>query len=126
MDKANYWLDLAKEDLDAAHVLLNSRKLLHFGFLCHLAVEKALKAKIESVGAIAPKIHNLNKLAELGGLLDILAEEQTDLLDVLNPLQIEVRYPAYKQQIERILSPDQCRLLMRQTEELVTWIEQQL
>jgi len=126
MDKVKYWLDLAKEDMDVAQVLLTSGKLLYFGFMCHLAVEKALKAQIESAGDTAPKIHNLIRLAELGGVLDVMTEEQSDLLAVLNPLQIEARYPAYKQQIELILTPDQCNTLMRQTKELVTWIEQQL
>jgi len=126
MDKAKYWLDLAKEDIDVAQILLANRKLLHFGFMCHLVAEKALKAKIEHAGLAAPKIHNLIRLAELGGILDILSEEQSDLLATLNPLQIEARYPAYKQQIERILTPDHCDMILRQTEELVTWIEQQL
>jgi len=126
MDKATYWLDLAKEDIDVAKILLTSGKHLYFGFMCHLAVEKALKAQIENVGGIAPKIHNLIRLAELGGILGVLSEEQSDLLDVLNPLQIEARYPAHKQQIELILTPGQCNELMRQTKELVTWIEQQL
>ena len=126
MDKAKYWLDLAKEDIDVAQILLTNGKLLHFGFMCHLVAEKALKAKIEHVGLTAPKIHNLIRLAELGGILDILSEEQSDLLATLNPLQIEARYPAYKQQIERILTPNQCDMILRQTKELVTWIEQQL
>ena len=126
MDKVKYWLDLAKEDIDVAQVLLTNGKLLHFGFMCHLVAEKALKAKIEHAGTTAPKIHNLIRLAELGGVLDILTEEQADLLATLNPLQIEARYPAHKQQIELILTPAQCNALMRQTKEFVTWIEQQL
>ena len=126
MDKSKYWLDLAKEDIEVAQVLLKGGKFLYFGFMCHLAAEKALKAKIESAGNTAPKSHNLIKLAELGGILNVLTEEQADLLEILNPLQIEARYPAYKQQVELILPPDQCAILMRETKELVTWIEQQL
>ena len=126
MDKSKYWLDLAKEDVDVAQVLLKSGKFLYCGFMCHLAVEKALKSKIESVGETAPKIHNLIKLAELGGIWAVLTEEQADLLDILNPLQIEARYPTYKQQIDLILTPEQCNALVRQTKEMVTWIEKQL
>lgn len=113
--QAKYWLDLAKEDLDVAQVLLTNGKLLHFGFMCHLVAEKALKAKIEHTGGTAPKIHNLIRLAELGGILDILSEAQSELLATLNPLQIEARYPAYKQQIELILTPDKCNLIFNQT-----------
>ena len=94
--------------------------------MCHLAVEKALKAKIESIGETPSKIHNLNRLAELGGVLDLMTEEQTGLLDILNPLQIEARYPAYKQQIERILTKEQCYALIQQSREMIKWIETQL
>ena len=126
MSKSKYWLDLAKEDMDVAQILLTNGKLLHFGFMCDLVAEKALKAKIEYSGLTVPKIHNLIRLAELGGILDILTEEQLDLLTILNPLQIEARYPVYKQQIELILTHDQCNTILRQTKELVAWIEQQL
>ena len=50
MDRAKYWLDLAKEDINVAEVLHKGGKLLYSGFMCHLAVEKALKARIESLG----------------------------------------------------------------------------
>ena len=91
--KVSYWLNLAKEDLDVAQVLLGSGKILYAGFMCHLAVEKALKARIASIGEIPSKIHNLIRLAELGDLLGLMSETHTDLLDTLNPLQIEARYP---------------------------------
>ena len=48
MDKAKYWVDLAEEDISVSEVLLRSGKVLYSGFMCHLAVEKILKAKIES------------------------------------------------------------------------------
>jgi len=126
VDKVNYWLDLAKEDISVAEVLYNGGKLLYSSFMCHLAVEKVLKAKIESIGEIPSKIHNLNRLAELGGVLDLMTEEQTELLDILNPLQIEARYPAYKQQMKRILTTEQCSALIQQSREMIKWIETQL
>jgi HEPN domain-containing protein len=123
VDKIEYWLDLAKEDVNVAEVLYNGEKLLYAGFMCHLAVEKALKARIESIGETPTKIHNLIRLAELGAILDLMTEDQTELLDTLNPLQIEARYPAYKQQIESILPTEQCAVLIQQTREFLKWIE---
>ena len=36
------------------------------------------------------------KRAEIGGVLNQMNAEQIELLKILNPLQIEARYPAYK------------------------------
>ena len=126
MGKVNYWLDLAKEDISVAQVLHDGGKILYAGFMCHLAVEKALKAVIEIEGETPKKIHNLIRLAELGGVLESMTDEQTDLLDTLNPLQIEARYPAYMQQIKNFLTSDQCATLIQLTKEMVQWIENQL
>jgi len=125
-EKVKYWIDLSKEDIDVAQVLLDGGKLMYSGFMCHLSVEKALKAKIEQSGNTPQKIHNLIRLAELGGVLDLMSDEQIMLLNMLNPLQIETRYPAYKQQYETALSSEQCALLITQAKEMIAWIEKQL
>ena len=123
MDRIKYWSDLAEEDISVAEILHRNGKILYSGFMCHLAVEKILKAKIESCGETPSKIHNLNKLAELGKVLELMTEEQTGLLDTLNPLQLEARYPAYKQQIESMLSAEQCKKLIQQSKEMILWIK---
>ena len=125
-DKTKYWLDLAKEDIDVAQILLSSGKLLYCGFITHLAVEKALKGKIESTGETPLKIHNLIRLAETGGLLTIMTEDQKELLKTLNPLQIEARYPEYKQNIAEMLTAEKCADMIAQAKEMVAWIGTQL
>jgi HEPN domain-containing protein len=125
-DKVKYWLDLAKDDIPVAQVLLDGGKLLYSGFICHLAIEKALKAKIESIGETPQKIHNLIRLAEMGGVLAIMSVEQLELLKTLNPLQIEARYPAYKQQVESLLTPESCAAMIKQAKEMIEWTEKQL
>jgi hypothetical protein len=58
----------------------------------HLAMEKILKAHIcLHTNDIAPKLHNLVRLAELSGIA--FTEEQKDLLADINPFNIEGRYP---------------------------------
>jgi len=125
-NKVRYWFDLAVEDLDVAEGLLSIDKVLYAGFICHLAVEKALKARIESIGETPLKIHNLIRLAEIGGLLSIMTEEQIGLLQRLNPLQIEARYPVYKQEVTKMLSKEDCAKMINQAKEVITWIGKQL
>jgi HEPN domain-containing protein len=64
-----YWLNGAIEDWEAAKSLIALGKSRHGLFFLHLALEKALKARIcQFSGDIAPRVHNLVRLAELSGL----------------------------------------------------------
>ena len=124
-EKVKYWLDLADDDLGAAKSLLKSKYFLHTGFLCHLTIEKALKAVItNNTNQIPPKIHDLQKLANRGGLLDKLNDQQLKFMDDLMPLQIEGRYPEYKEKISQLLTDEYCKNMIKETESLLCWIKQ--
>lgn len=125
--KVTYWLNQCDDDLVAVRWLLKGKQWLHAMFFCHLVAEKALKAVIEGVtDDVPPKIHNLRKLSEYAGLVDVLSEEQKKLLTILNPYHIETRYPTYKRQLAEKLTADKCSLLLSETEEFVCWIKKRL
>lgn len=76
-----YWCTGAVEDWEVAQELLQSRRIRHALFFAHLTLEKLLKAHVSRyTRAVAPRLHNLVRLAELAGLplnptqIDILAE----------------------------------------------------
>ena len=128
-DKVKYWLDSSDEDMTVAQVLLDGKKYLYSGFMCHLAVEKALKAVIArdcADGEIPPKWHDLMRLAEKAALLTVLTEEQKSLLRNLNPLNIEARYPEYKNKIAEIISKETCVKIISESEKFLCWIKKQL
>lgn len=125
-DKVKYWLDLAEYDLETAKVMLDGKRYLYVGFMCHQVIEKALKAVIAKKGETPPKIHNLSRLANLSGLFGLLSEEQQTFLFSLNPLNIEARYPVYKDSIYKSLSFDICKDLIKDTEEFFLWIKEKL
>jgi len=109
--------------------MLNSERLLYVGFMCHQTIEKALKAVISrdcKEGEIPPKIHDLSKLAVRANLFDLMSEEQQDFIDELNPLNIESRYPEYKDEIAAGLTNEFCGETIEGTEELLWWIKKQL
>ena len=127
IDKVNYWIELCDDDLLTAKTLLEKGRLLHLGFFCHLLVEKALKAVISSQSDDAPpKIHNLVTLAEQCGVYDDLSEKQLNLLERLNPLQIEARYPEHKDALQASLSLEKCQAMCDETELFLCWIKQKL
>ena len=126
-DKVAYWLELCDDDLLTAKALFKSRRFLHMGFFCHLIAEKALKAIVaHKTDEIPPRIHDLDRLAVLGGIREGLSEEQLALLNKLAPLQIEARYPEYKERMSRALTQEVCKQLLKETEEFLCWIKQQL
>ena len=125
--KTEYWLELCDDDLLTAKALFQSKRYLHMGFFCHLIAEKALKAVIANqTDEMPPRLHDLDRLAVLGGISENLSEEQLALLNKLTPLQIEARYPEYKERIMRTLTSTVCEQLLEQTEEFLCWIKQQL
>jgi HEPN domain-containing protein len=121
-DRVSYWLELAEYDLETARAMLNTSRYLYVGFMCHQVIEKVLKAIVSSAGTAPPHIHNLSKLAELSGVYDKLDGEQKDLLDSLEPLNIQARYPEEKDRVFRSLNADRCGRLLAQTKELFGWI----
>ena len=125
--KVDYWLDLAKDDLSVAKTLLKSAHYLHMGFFCHLVIEKSLKAVIANkTNEIPPKIHDLPKLADIGGIWDRLSAEQKNLIKIVVPLQIDARYPEYKERIASALTSDYCEKLFNETEVFLCWIKKLL
>ena len=107
--------------------MFNSKHYLYVGFMCHQTIEKALKAVVTVVtNDVPPKTHNLVKLYEKANLQDKLSEKHTDLMDELNPLNIEARYTGYKERLFQVLTQDTCKILLKDTEDLLCWIKQQL
>ncbi len=65
-----HWKTSASEDWEIAHRLLAANKIRHGLFFLHLTVEKLLKALVcRHTNDLAPRLHNLVRLAELSGVL---------------------------------------------------------
>lgn len=122
--QVDYWLDLAEYDMATARLMLTCGHLLYVGFMCHQVVEKGLKAVYVLVAqATPPFIHALVKLAKLAHVYDALRPEEQALLDLLEPLNIEARYPSQKKAVMQSLTPERCRVLITDTEQLLLWIK---
>ncbi len=101
-DKVTYWIEMSDYDFDTANAMLATKRYLYVGFMCHQVIEKILKAYWSKMLEQPPlKIHTLSRLAEVTGIDAQMSDNQLDLIDSLEPLNIEARYPSYK---ERLLS----------------------
>ena len=126
-EKIQYWLDLADEDLTVANTMLKNQHYLYMGFMCHLTIEKALKAVVAEVtNAMPPKSHHLTELADKAQLNTKMNADQQSFLLLLNPLNIEGRYPEYKSYTASVLTKEKCESILKETEDLLCWIKQQL
>ena len=126
-DKVTYWIEMSDYDFDTAKAMLETKRYLYVAFMCHQTIEKILKAYWSNVLEEPPlKIHSLSRLAEKSGLDKDMSEEQTDFIDELEPLNIEARYPSYKERLMKSLTPDRCKELIEQTDKLRIWIKSKL
>jgi HEPN domain-containing protein len=126
-DRSAYWLDMAEYDMETARAMLRTARFLYVGFMCHQVIEKVLKAYFVRVKrADPPYTHNLRMLAASCGLYERLTDDQKDSMEMLAPLNIEARYPAYKQQMLRDMTEQRCTEILGRTEALYEWTKRLL
>lgn len=115
-----YWKRGAEEDFVVAGELVEKGRYRHGLFFMHLALEKLLKAQVcKQTGALAPKIHNLIRLAELAQLR--IPEEMRNSMAKLNEFNLEGRYP-----IVAPLSGSETGRYMAMAVETFEWLMKQL
>ncbi len=123
--KAAYWMDSADYDLQTAKAMLETKRYLYVGFMCHQTIEKALKGIFvtRKPDEEQPYIHSPVRLANLSGVSGEMSEKQLSLLDALAPLNIEARYPLHKERLLASLTPKRCEELIAKTEVLLKWLK---
>jgi HEPN domain-containing protein len=127
IDKVKYWMDLADYDIEVAELMHTGGRWLYVGFMCHQVIEKSLKAYWNSVREDEPPyIHNVKNLAVSCGLYTKMDDEQKMFLDILTPLNIEARYPSYKERLANSLSEEKAKDIIDKTKTLQLWIKQKL
>ena len=123
-EKVKYWLDLSDYDYDTAFAMQQSGRYLYVGFMCHQTIEKMLKAYFTLVNSEpAPYTHSLSYLAKKAGIYESFPDEFKDFIDVLEPLNIQTRYPSHKEKLMQGLTKEKCEEILKNTKELQSWIK---
>jgi HEPN domain-containing protein len=126
-DNVTYWTELSKYDIKTAEAMLETKRYLYVGFMAHQAIEKILKAYFVNIkNETAPFSHSLSFLAKQSDIFKNFSEEQIDYIDLLEPLNIEARYPTHKQQLLKSLTQERCAEILKNAQELQEWIMQKL
>ncbi len=121
-EQIRYWQNGAVEDWQAADQLIAGDKIRHGLFFAHLSLEKILKAHVcKSTGKIAPKIHNLVRLAETAGLK--LPDDKLDFLAEMGEFNLEGRYPV---SFLPKITNQEAKEYIKKTKEVLEWFSRQL
>ena len=73
-----------------------------------------------------PYIHKLDRLIDLVGLKTVMSGERNDFIDELTPLNIQARYPAYREAIYSLIDKEKAAQIIDKTEELLQWLKAQI
>lgn len=126
-DKVKYWIELSDYDLDTAAAMLQSKRYLYVGFMCHQTIEKCFKAYFTKLKSeTAPFSHSLSYLAKKGDFYELFSEDQKDFIDQVEPLNIEARYPSHKGRLLKSLTEEKCTEILEKTTALQLWIKLKL
>lgn len=126
-EKVKYWLELSDYDLDTALAMLNSKRYLYVGFMCHQTIEKIFKSYYASLKSeTVPYSHSLSFLARKCEIYEEFSEDQKDFIDQIEPLNIESRYPSQKERLLKSLTHNKCLEIIENTKKLQQWIKKKL
>ena len=117
-----HWRDGSLEEWQVAQDILEKQHVRQALFWAHLTLEKMLKAHVcKHTGDIPPRIHNLARLSEIGGLH--LATDKTKFLVYMDGFNIEGRYPESLPPAPKLKEANE---IMEQVGALVLWLNEQL
>ena len=124
-EKIQYWINISDYDMETADAMLQTKRYLYVGFMCHQVVEKIFKACFAKLkDDVPPFTHDLEYIAIKSGFYEKLSEKQQDFILELNPLNIEARYSEYKDAISKRLTTTKCLKLIEQTKNLQQWTKE--
>jgi HEPN domain-containing protein len=118
------WLKQADYDMDTAEFMANGGRYFYAVFMCHLAIEKALKGLYQqNLQEIPPKTHNLIYLLNKIGLRP---DENTGrVITRLNEANIATRYPDDIDKLQSNYTQEITAQILAQAKEALKWIKQQ-
>jgi HEPN domain-containing protein len=127
-DKIKYtkeWFKQAEYDLDTAKVMLETRRNIYCVFMCHLCLEKALKALyMKQLDRTPPKVHSLVYFAQ-SIKLD-LTKEFKEFIENLDEVSVPVRYPEELNKLLKEYNKARTKQIFTKSKEVLKWLKARL
>jgi HEPN domain-containing protein len=116
------WIALADYDIETARHMFTTERYLYVIFLCHLALEKILKAHVaEFTQSVPIKTHDLIYLVKKCELE--LPEKYLEFIGKINTASIPTRYPDDLQRSLKEYPKSVAKDYLSQTVELIEWLK---
>jgi HEPN domain-containing protein len=120
---AKNWLASADYDIETANHMLATGRYLYVIFMCHLALEKTLKAiAAEAQQKPPPRTHDLLYLVNLGSVN--LSQEHSDFIGKINNASIPTRYPEDLAKAITAFPKQVAENYLATTKEVLEWLKQ--
>ncbi|MGD9552367.1 MAG: HEPN domain-containing protein [Candidatus Caldatribacteriota bacterium] len=121
-DSKNF-IKSSEYDLNTAQFMLDTGRYIYVIFMCHLSLEKLLKAIVTEVTQnIPPKSHNLIYLIKLSNIE--LPKEFIDFIAKINNASIVTRYPEDFSKILDAYPENIAREYLSTTKEIHRWLKE--
>lgn len=120
------WIATSNYDLRTAEAMLKAGRYLYVVFMCHLSLEKMLKAILADTfpDSIPPRIHSLSSLYKRAGL--VLPEQFMEFVEQLDNVSIVTRYPEDLRSLSRQFNQARAREVLGETRKLLKWLKQSM
>lgn len=118
------WLKQADYDMRSAELMFEAGRYFYAVFMCHLAIEKALKGLYQDrLKEMPPKAHNLVYLLNKSGV----KPEETigKFLVKLNEASVATRYPEELDKLQKDFNETIVRDMLSKSKEALAWIKKQ-
>lgn len=110
-------------DLATADYMLKTGRYIYVVFMCHLSIEKMLKAIVAEVtDKTPPKTHNLLYLTRLAEVS--FPEKLFEFVSKINNVSIVTRYPEDFKKVIESYPENIVSIYLKQTKEVIAWLKQ--
>ena len=117
------WIDTANYDLKTAKAMLTSGRYIYVVFMCHLSLEKMIKAILSSeIKELPPKSHSLLYLAQKASIE--FPDDLQEFIDQLDNVSIATRYPEDLNRMSKEFTELKSEEVFNFTRRTLRWLKQ--
>jgi HEPN domain-containing protein len=120
------WIASSNYDMQTAKAMFETGRYLYVVFICHLAMEKMLKALLSQKYPqdIPPKIHNLITLAQKAGIKP--PDNLKDFFLRIDNVSVVTRYTEDMRALAKDFNKESAKLILSETRKILKWLKQNL
>lgn len=121
-DVTKNWIASANYDFKTAEAMLNSNRYIYVVFICHLSIEKMIKAIISTeINDLPPKSHNLLYLAKKASIQ--FSEVLQEFVEQLDNVSISTRYPEDLKRLSKEVNKRKANDVFCLTKKALKWLK---